>query len=208
MEARPCGPILVVEDDDSLRRHICDVLSDAGFETVDAGTGDEALSLARAHRPQAAVLDVCLPVLSGYEVCHVLKEEHPELPVIFISGERVESFDRVAGLLVGGDDYVVKPFAEDELLARLRALIRRTEPAPRRTLHGLTQRELEVLRHLADGLGQSEIADRLVISPKTVGTHIEHIFQKLGVHTRAQAVAAAYRQHLVEADVEAPELRA
>ncbi len=207
MDARPCGPTLVVEDDESLRRHICDVLSKAGFETVDAATGDAALSLARARRPQAAVLDVCLPGLSGYEVCHTLKGEWPGLPVLFISGERVESFDRVAGLLIGADDYLVKPFAEDELLARLRALIRRSKPPPRRPLHGLTRRELEVLRRLADGHNQTAIASELVISPKTVGTHIEHIFQKLGVRSRAQAVAAAYRENLVDADVEAHGLR-
>ncbi len=207
-KSEPCGPILVVEDDHALREHVGGLLEKAGFAVVAVGTGEEALAAARREPPQAVVLDVCLPVLSGYEVCHALKEKHAELPVLFISGERVESFDRVAGLLIGGDDYLVKPFAQDEFLVRLRALIRRRRPPPRPTLHGLTPRELEVLRHLADGLGQAAIAQRLVISPKTVGTHIEHIFQKLGVRSRAQAVAAAFREHLVEADVEAHELLA
>jgi DNA-binding NarL/FixJ family response regulator len=203
-EPGSCGTILVVEDDDALRACIVELLEDGGYAVVEASSGREALTLARRDDPQAVVLDVCLPGLSGYEVCRVLKQELEDVPVLFVSGERIESFDRVAGLLIGADDYLVKPFALDELLARVRALLRRNGAA-RRSLFGLTRRELEVLRHLADGLPQRGIADRLQISPKTVGTHIEHIFQKLGVQSRAQAVAAAYRERLVD-DVEAHEL--
>jgi DNA-binding NarL/FixJ family response regulator len=200
--SRPCGGgILVVDDDEGLRAWIAAVLRAAGFGVELAADGHEALAAAREHLVQAVVLDICLPGLSGYEVCRALKEERPELPILFVSGERVESFDRVAGLLIGGDDYLVKPVAPDELLARLRALLRRNGAPAARSRNGLTRRELEVLRHLADGLGQSTIAELLGISPKTVGTHIEHIFQKLDVRSRAQAVAAAYRQRLVE-DVE------
>jgi two-component system, LuxR family, response regulator FixJ len=206
-ETRSGSTILVVEDDESLRTQVVDLLVEAGFESVGVASGEAALLSARAHPPAAVVLDVCLPGVSGYEVCRTLKEEQPGTPVLFVSGERMESFDRVAGLLIGADDYLVKPFAHDELLARLRGLLRRAEAAPgARGLRGLTRRELEVLRHLAEGLGQSEIAKVLVISPKTVGTHIEHIFDKLGVRSRAQAVAAAYRERLVEADVTAHDL--
>ena len=149
------------------------------------------------------MLDVRLPGLSGYEVCHTLRADDPDLPIVFISGERVESYDRVAGLLIGADDYLVKPFAGDELLARLRRLLQRVA-SPARSAHGLTVRELEVLRQLADGFAAGAIAERLGISPKTVGTHLEHIFSKLGVRTRAQAVAAAYRERLVpDVDVRA-----
>jgi DNA-binding NarL/FixJ family response regulator len=196
-DARPCGPVLVVDDDDCLRAHVLEVLSEAGFATAGAGSGDDALALARETPPAAAVVDVCLPGLSGYEVCRALKEARPETPVIFISGERIESFDRVAGLLIGGDDYLVKPFAHDELLARLRTLLRRSNGVGTTHVHGLTPRELEVLRHLADGVTQAQISELLVISPKTVGTHIEHVFRKLGVRSRAQAVAVAYRRDLV-----------
>jgi DNA-binding response OmpR family regulator len=201
--ARSGNLILVVEDDDCLRTHIALLLETAGYEVVEAATGEEALAAARKRPPDAVALDVCLPVLSGYEVCRALKEEQPGIGVLFISGERVESFDRVAGLLIGADDYLVKPFAADELLARVRAVVRRAGTARRDGLHGLTRCELEVLGRLADGLNSSEIAERLVISPRTVGTHIEHIFLKLGVGTQAQAVAAAYREHLVDGDGEA-----
>ena len=104
--------------------------------------------------------------------------------------------DRIAGLLIGADDYLVKPIAPDELLIRIRALVGRAPAAAR---NGLTPREQEVLTLLADGLSQAAIAGVLVIAPKTVATHIERILEKLGVHSRAEAVAAAYRHALVRA---------
>jgi DNA-binding response OmpR family regulator len=191
--SRPCGPILVVDDDDTLLQCVSALLEEAGFVVLAARTGEEGLALARSGSPRAAVVDVCLPGLSGYEVCRVLKEEKVALPVLFVSGERTESFDRVAGLLIGADDYLIKPFAPDELLARLRGLLRRNEDE----FHSLTRREAEVLRCLGEGLGPSVIAERLVISPKTVGTHIEHIYEKLGVHSRAQVLVAAYGLRLL-----------
>jgi DNA-binding NarL/FixJ family response regulator len=204
-EPRPCGPVLVVEDDEQFRTFVASLLREAGFPVIEVESGSEALAAARSEAPAAAVLDICLPGLSGYEVCRALKEERPALPVLFMSGERTEPLDRAAGLLIGADDYLVKPFAADELLARLRAALRRSErpAAPQR--FGLTRRELEVLARLADGLGHAEIAEALRISPKTVGTHVEHIFQKLGVRSRAQAVAAAYRERLLD-DVRAQQL--
>ena len=119
------------------------------------------------------------------------------LPVVFVSGERTESFDRVAGLQLGADDYLSKPFAPDELIARLRRLLPDSElPADEKGRPALTPREEEVLKLLASGLAQGEIAKELVISPKTVASHIERILAKLGVNSRAQAVAVAHRTGL------------
>jgi DNA-binding NarL/FixJ family response regulator len=122
--------------------------------------------------------------------------------VFFISAVRIEAFDRAAGLLIGADDYLVKPLDPDELIARVRTHLRphsrATEAHSRLAL--LTPRELEVLRLLADGMDQRAIAERLVISPKTVATHIQHVLEKLGVHSRAQAVAAAHRYGLSNPD--------
>jgi DNA-binding NarL/FixJ family response regulator len=166
-----------------------------GYGVSEAGRGDEALDVARRARPNVAVLEIPLPVLSGYEVCRALKEEFgPSFPVLFLSGERTESYDRVAGLLIGADDYLVKPYAPDELLARIRLLEERARSAVEATASALTPREREVLGLLSHGLTQKEIAGRLAISPKTVGTHIEHILRKLGVHSRAQAIALALRE--------------
>ena len=154
------------------------------------------------------LLDVCLPGASGYEVCHELRDRFGDtLGIIFVSGERIESIDRVSGLLLGADDYVVKPFDPDELLARVRTVLRRVG-RPRANGNGkaaaavvtdadLTPRELEVLQLLAEGLTQPQIARQLVISPRTVGTHIQNLLGKLDVHSRAQAVALAHRMGLV-----------
>ena len=195
------GSVLVGEDDDCLRALLVHALEEEGFSTAAVSDGTEALEAARVQRPLLAVLDVNLPGASGYEVCRLLRDAYGvELPIMLMSGERTESFDRVAGLLIGADDYLVKPFATEELLARVRALLRRAgangaAPPPLK----LTARELEILQLLAEGRRQTEIADGLVISPRTVGTHIERILGKLGVHSRAQAVAFAYREGIVRA---------
>ncbi|MEO8290109.1 MAG: response regulator transcription factor [Gaiellaceae bacterium] len=197
-QRRKGGSVLVVDDDAGVRALVADLLEQAGYHARLAASGEEALESARRERPDLVVLDVLLPRLSGYEVCGELRDEYgTSLPILFISGERTESVDRVAGLLVGGDDYLVKPFALDELLARVHCLLRRSGP-DRAVGVNLTNRELDVLRLLADGLGTLEIGRRLAISPKTVRTHIEHILSKLGVSSRTQAVGLAYRAHLVE----------
>ena len=190
--------VLVVDDDALFRAYVRGVLEESGYRVVEAEDGFAGLGAARASRPAAVLLDVNMPRLSGYEVCRSLREEHgPDLPIVFVSGERTESFDRVAGLTIGADDYLAKPLAADELLARLRCLLRRAGRAGAAGPSKLTRRELEVLRLLADGLDQGEIAERLVISPKTVGTHIERVLSKLGAHSRAEAVALAYRLRIV-----------
>jgi DNA-binding NarL/FixJ family response regulator len=146
------------------------------------------------------LLDVGLPRLSGYEVCRRLRAtKDGTLGIMFVSGSRVDPLDRVAGLSLGADDYLVKPFDPDELLARVRALVRRRRGGSR-VVAELTPRELQVLRSLAEGRSQGEIAAALVISPKTVGTHVENILRKLDVHSRAQAVAVAYRSGILDRD--------
>ena len=171
-------------------------LEQSGFSTREAGCGTSAIDVAARERPAAVVLDVAMPQLSGYEVCRTLRERYGrQLPILFLSGDRVEAHDRVAGLLLGADDYMVKPFSTDELVARVRSLLRRSAPPARPS--SLTPREQHVLDLLAEGLNQRQIAERLVISTKTVGTHIERILSKLGVRSRAEAVAAAYRENLL-----------
>jgi DNA-binding NarL/FixJ family response regulator len=195
-------PVLIVDDDEGIRLLISQIFQEAGFTTVEARTGPEGVQLARRVIPGLAIIDVNLPGMCGYEVLRALREEFGEaLPTIIVSGERTTSFDRVGGLMLGADDYVVKPFAADELLERARRLLRRTFPTPRRLASELTRRELEVLRLLAFGKSQDEIAVHLHISPNTVGAHIEHILLKLGVQSRAQAVAVAYRDNIVEVEL-------
>ena len=201
--------ILVADHEPACRDRITRLLRRIGFETAETPTGPETLEAVARLKPSLVVLDVSLPDVSGYEVCRELRDEYgSEVGIIFVSRERTTPADRVAGLLVGADDYIVKPFDDDELLARARGVLRRIEPPsgfaeePETEVVGalLTVREREVLRFLARGQSQAQIAEQLFISPKTVGGHIQRILTKLDVHSRAHAVALAHRHGL--ADVE------
>ena len=200
--------ILVADADQSCRKLITGLLRRIGFETTEATTGPETLELVTRLRPSLVLLDVNLPEASGYEVCRELRDEYgAEIPIIFVSRDRTTPADRVAGLLVGADDYIVKPFDDDELLARARAALRRVSPrnGPKEDVstsigETLTARERQVLTLLARGLNQHEIAGQLFISPKTVGGHIQRILMKLEVHSRAQAVALAHAHGLADGD--------
>lgn len=192
------GTILIVDGDRESRHACARALDRAGFEIREAASGHEALELVAKNEPALVILEVRLPDISGYEVCRRLREkDYGMLPILFVSGDRIESFDRVAGFIVGADDYLAKPVAPDELVVRVRRQLERAEAASR-SRAGLTPREHEVLGLLADGLGPPEIGGELRISPNTVATHVEHIYAKLGVHTRAQAVATAFRLELVD----------
>jgi DNA-binding response OmpR family regulator len=198
-QPRPCSKVVVVDDDAVAGQQIRGLLEAAGYDVSVIASGEEALEAARTEPPRLVVLDVCLPGISGYELCRELRNRFGEgLPIIFISAARTDSYDRVAGLVVGGDEYLTKPFADDELLIPVRRLLRRSAPLPAAIASRLTKREREVLALLAEGLDPREIATRLVLSRKTVATHLEHVLYKLGVHTQAQAVAAAYRGDIVE----------
>jgi DNA-binding NarL/FixJ family response regulator len=197
--------ILVVDDDVTFREFVCRFLEQHGYEAHEASSGAEALAAAQAAPPALVLLDVNLADVSGYEICRVLKDEYGEqLPIIFLSGSRTETTDRAAGLLIGGDDYVIKPFDANDLLARIRRCVDRASAFASnlaRTANGsgLTPREREILAMLAEGLPAAAIARELVISPKTVATHIQRILLKLGVHSRAQAVAFAHAEGITGA---------
>jgi DNA-binding NarL/FixJ family response regulator len=190
--------VLIADADEASRDTLARVLRVAGYDVQQAETGEAALSIARSTMPVAVILEVPLPGLSGYEVCHTLRSEVGRaLPVLFLSGVRTEWYDRIAGLLLGADDYMVKPYAAGELLARLARLIDRARvPAPR-GVHDLTPRELEVLGLMGEGLRHEQIARRLFISPKTVATHVEHILRKLAVRSSTEAIAVAFRQDIL-----------
>jgi DNA-binding response OmpR family regulator len=125
------GPILVVDQDDGVRVLVSSLLAAAGFGTAEAETGEIALALARAVRPRLALVDVYLPGLSGYEVCHRLKAEFgAAVPVVLVSRETREKLDEVAGMLLGADDCMTKPFLADELLDRVRQLLLTSKEVP------------------------------------------------------------------------------
>ncbi len=119
--------ILVVEDEERIRQFLQRGLTYEGYRVDAAADGQEALDLARDEPPDLVLLDIMLPGLDGVEVCRRLRSAS-EVPILMLTAkEAIE--DRVAGLDAGADDYLVKPFAFDELLARVRALLRRAQPA-------------------------------------------------------------------------------
>jgi two-component system OmpR family response regulator len=117
--------VLVVDDEETLAELVSMALRMEGWEIRSAGSGNDAVRAARDFRPDAVVLDVMLPDFSGLEVLTKLRAEAPNLPVLFLTArDAVE--DRIAGLTAGGDDYVTKPFSLEEVVLRLRALLRRS----------------------------------------------------------------------------------
>jgi two-component system response regulator MprA len=118
--------VLIADDDRAIRDALTRALGLEGYDVVQANDGSTALSLIESTKPDVAILDVMMPNIDGLTVCRVLRAERNRLPVLMLTA-RTETPDRVAGLDAGADDYLAKPFDLDELLARLRALLRRTK---------------------------------------------------------------------------------
>jgi two-component system OmpR family response regulator len=116
--------ILVVDDESSISDLIATSLRFVGFDVRTAATGSEALTIAEEFKPHALILDVMLPDQNGFEVCRQLRQDGHSVGVLFLTAKDTVE-DKIAGLTIGGDDYVTKPFSLEELVARLRALLRR-----------------------------------------------------------------------------------
>ena len=205
---KDCGTILVVDSDDVSRLTAVQVAVRLGYDARPTQSADELLERLGRDRPALAIVEVELPgPANGLEVMRQLHDTFDgDLPVILVSAERTDAFDRAAGLMLGADDYLLKPLDGGELLARVKRSLRRSAAVPsngngRINDANLSPREREILALLAEGRTQDQIATSLVISSKTVATHIQRILAKLGVHTRAQAVALAFQRGLVEPDV-------
>lgn len=121
------GPILIVEDDKKTAALVALYLEHEGFRTLVAHDGRQALELASGHAPIFVILDLMLPIVDGWEVCRELRKTS-DVPILILSA-REEEIDRVSGLMLGADDYVVKPFSPRELVARVKAILRRTRLA-------------------------------------------------------------------------------
>jgi len=175
--------VLVVEDDPAILRGLADNLRFEGYEVVTATDGELAYRMQRDHKPDLIVLDLMLPRMNGLEVCSKLRAEGVQTPVLMLTARSEES-DRVIGLDLGADDYVTKPFSVRELMARIRALLRRAQPQsnlPDRLRFGdvevdflryearrkgelveMTRKEFEILRLLAARAGQVVTRDELL----------------------------------------------
>jgi two-component system, OmpR family, response regulator len=134
--------ILVVDDEPNIVDVIAMALRYQGFEVATAGTGAEALSQVKAFRPHLMVLDVMLPDMEGFEVAERLGAQRAGVPIIYLTA-RDSTEDKIRGLTTGGDDYVTKPFSLEELVARIRTVLRRTGAAEPESAH-LTFEDLEL----------------------------------------------------------------
>ena len=138
---RPDARLLVVEDEPNILELLSASLRYAGFDVVTAAAGTEAVQAAQRHRPDLIVLDVMLPDMDGFDVIRRLRGGGARIPVVFLTA-RDATEDKIRGLTLGGDDYVTKPFSLEEVIARIRAVLRRTrgdgvEPTPRLTFADL-----------------------------------------------------------------------
>lgn len=124
---QPEAKLLVVDDEPNILELLATSLRFAGFEVVTASNGREALEKAETEAPDLAVLDVMLPDMDGFTVTRKLRSSGRLFPVLFLTAKD-DTEDKVTGLTVGGDDYVTKPFSLDEVVARIRAVLRRTQP--------------------------------------------------------------------------------
>jgi DNA-binding response OmpR family regulator len=122
------GPILIAEDDKKTASLVVLYLEKEGFQTLVAHDGHQALELAARYKPGFVILDLMLPIVDGWEVCRELRRTS-DVPLLILSA-REDELDRVLGLTLGADDYVVKPFSPRELVARVKAILRRTRSSP------------------------------------------------------------------------------
>jgi two-component system OmpR family response regulator len=146
--------ILIADDDPHIRQLLAFALRKAGLEVEEVGDGETALRMAAAYDPDLLVLDINMPGMDGLEVCRRLRAEG-DIPILFLSS-RDDEIDRVLGMELGADDYVVKPFSPREVVARITAILRRTErrddaPVAGTTAQGRLSLDLEGWRALWDG---------------------------------------------------------
>jgi two-component system response regulator BaeR len=198
------GKILVVEDEPKLANLLRDYLEQAGYEPHCLGDGREVVPWVREHTPDLILLDLMLPGKDGLEILREIRS-FSVVPILMVTS-RVEEIDRLLGLELGADDYICKPFSPREVIARVRAVLRRTggQPSPavhglsldkerfQATLHGqdldLTAIEFQLLHILAQNPGRifsrSQLMDRIypdqrVVSDRTIDSHVKKLRRKI-----------------------------
>jgi DNA-binding response OmpR family regulator len=203
--------ILLIEDDRDIVEMVEYNLQEEGYETIAALDGQKGIEKAQTEKPDLIILDIMLPVIDGFEVCKILKSDNRtmNIPVIILSAKSQET-DKVVGLELGADDYVTKPFSPRELIARIRAILRRgrAERSTKRIIRGnitidsarhrvtidgddisLTFTEFKILEYIAQRAGivlsREQILDAVsgddsLVCDRTVDAHIKSLRRKLG----------------------------
>lgn len=201
--------ILIVEDDKAILLGLIDDFEYEGYDVSIASDGREGLKLALEQEFQLIILDILLPKLNGFEVCKKLREAEKETPILMLTAARTEEMDKVLGLEIGADDYVTKPVGSRELVARVKAILRRTSGREKieetyefddvsinfkshevlktgKKLH-LTALEFKLLKFLIEHKGEvltrdnilDEAWDDAIVSPRTIDPHIVHLRKKI-----------------------------
>lgn len=201
--------ILIVEDDQAILLGLKDDFEYEGYDVSIASDGREGLKLALEQEFQLIILDILLPKLNGFEVCKKLREAEKETPILMLTAARTEEMDKVLGLEIGADDYVTKPVGSRELVARVKAILRRTSGREKieetyefddvsinfkshevlktgKKLH-LTALEFKLLKFLIEHKGEvltrdnilDEAWDDVIVSPRTIDPHIVHLRKKI-----------------------------
>lgn len=184
------GPILIVEDDKKTASLVALYLEREGFETIIAYDGQQALELARRHHPIFVILDLMLPLIDGWEVCRQLRQSS-DVPILILSA-REEEVDRVSGLTLGADDYMVKPFSPRELVARIKAILRRGRLA--------TTKDQKLLSYEGLILDQEKrkvmLNDRLIVLTPHEFNLLQTLMALPGkVFTREELLSRLYPRH-------------
>ena len=197
--------VLVVEDDFGTRKLTSIVLKNAGFRTISAENGSDALTLFDLEKPDLVLCDVMLPDVNGFRITEILRKKSPEIPIIIVTAKHLKA-DKHYGFLVGADDYMTKPVDEEELILRIKALLRRARVASEQklcfneleldyskmqaTVHGkeveLTQKEFLLLFKLLSSLGKiftrnelmEEIWGKTDSNDHTLNVHINRLREK------------------------------
>jgi len=207
---------VVVADDHSLFRDgIISLLEAADFDVIaQAGNGKEALEAVQRHKPDLALLDITMPEMDGLEALQLIKAEFPDMRVVMLTVSN-EDKDLFAAIEMGADGYLLKDLDAQEFLAILEG-VQRGEAAITRKMatrlmgrmkdlaqqdavekDDLSQREIEVLKLLGEGLANRAIAQKLFVSENTIKYHVRNILQKLGAQNRTEAVAHAIRREII-----------
>ena len=199
--------LLIVDDNEQLAQCLALELESEGFTTETAANGSDCLQ--RLHQDRAGthhapaidvlILDWDLPDFSGLEIYKRLRRIGSDIPTLMLTGhDRLE--DRVSALNLGLDDYPIKPFSFDELVARIRSITRRMRadiPPDSKPENPLSRREQEVLNLIAAGQSNAEIAESLFLSPETIKSHMKTVLVKLQAKDRTHALVIALQQGFV-----------
>jgi NarL family two-component system response regulator LiaR len=211
MDSRPIR-VLLVDDHRHMHEIVMTILAEVDdIELVaQASNGQEALLLCAQRQPDVILMDIVMPIMNGLEATEKIRRQHSDIKILALSS--FQDDETVHGMLErGAAGYILKSALARDLINTIRiiysghtvlsnevaqAAFQQTKPKQRRDF-GLTQREMEILRLMAQGLNNDAVADQLVISRSTVKFHITNVIEKIGVKTRAEAIVIAARNNLV-----------